>query len=60
MFMDDSILILIIFFFFKSNAKTGIANVNTMNIKVTAQSNMLAGWLETVRKHVRSVKVVSS
>ena len=48
------------FSIFKSNAKTRIANVIYMNVKVTAQSNMLAGWLETVRKHVRSVKVVSS
>ena len=60
MFMDDSILILIIFFFFKSNAKTRIANVIYMNVKVTAQSNMLVGWLETARKHARSVQVVSS
>ena len=60
MFMDDSILILIIFFFFKSNAKTRIANVIYMNVKVTARSNMLVGWLQTVRKHARSVEVVSS
>ena len=28
-----------------------------MNVKVTAQSNMLVGWLETARKHARSVQV---
>ena len=45
------------FSIFKSNAKTRIANVIYMNVKVTAQSNMLVGWLETARKHARSVQV---
>ena len=48
------------FFIFKSNAKTRVANVIIMKVKVTAQSNMLIGWLQTARKHARSVQVVSS
>ena len=41
---------------FKENAKTGIADVRSIELGVTVQSIILPGCLKTARNHVISVQ----
>ena len=44
---------------FKENAKTGIADVRSIELGVTVQSIILPGCLKTARNHVISVQLVN-
>ena len=45
---------------FKENAKTGIADVRSIELGVTVQSIILPGCLKTARNHVIGVQLVNS
>ena len=44
---------------FKENAKTGIADVRSIELGVTVRSIILPGCLKTARNHVISVQFVN-
>ena len=48
-----------IYQFFKENAKTGIADVRSIELGVTVRSIILRGCLKTARNHVISVQFVN-
>ena len=50
---SESILLLL-----KANAKTEIANVGRINVRVTAPNVMYHGWLETARNPAISVNLL--